>query len=1346
MTYGYTHLCSGDYRNEGWSVNGGVSHLWECWNNDDDSKYASCPSYRGRATVTFPIDLSASSIPTGAVITSVSVWIRVKKTLSDIKSVTVNLMSKDDTSRYTSRTIYPSTTVANYEVGTYTVDPLGKAWTKERLNRMMAQVFSYLVPPNDGVRVYKLWAVINYKTAPTVAVTAPSGTVTSASPTISWVYSQSEGDFQKSAAYKIFTAAQQGLTTFNPDTTTPVYSNTVSGDIQSFTLPSTLSPDDYYIYVRVQSAFGAWSAWTGRSFSVHGATPGAPGGASFGGIGTGGGGGFESVISDDTTGNAYLVLRDGSNLLGVQQADMETLTDSLGYTGVNCTLSQDTTVAFDVGSGSLKMVASSTSDMTANSSLIEVAQGTAITARAQFIAATNSKNTTVAIAFYDDQFNLLPGVSISANGTDTTGSWTETVCTGTTPTTTATSVLYAQVQLTVASPSAGGQHNVDRIGLMYGTNSAWSYGGHASRNLLTDAASTADDPTILGEEWSAQDDASTYSRVAAIGTGSEGLKMFKASYIGLSPSITCVAAGATYSTSTTGSGFTLNKPAGVADGDLLVAYVASDTDIVSTPPSGWIKVTALDTNGGQGGLSTAMTVLMRDGLASDPSTWVGNVDTTSGSRRSAVVVAYRGAAATATQLVKQGIVGSTSSTTNIRTPVLNNTFSNAYRLTAFAFRDDVSGGSVVANPNLPATVPPIAYVGKGANWWYGGAQGQFTINKPANLQTGDLMIAFGGFSGTATPTAPTGWTQVDRVVATVGNGDDHSGTGTFVVWKRTAGASEPDSWTSSYTGTGTPLMVQSVAYRNVDVDSAQFLAKGTSKTTSAGYLNTATISNTDSRAWWVAGAMGTTPTGDSMSATSGTQRSDNTTDVGNHPDVNISVWDSNSGVSTGNHSTQFSEDNESPWCMISWIAYLKPATSVPSSGNETERADFTVGTSDGLGYQTLACYDSGAVAPTGNQSIYGIFSTGSGTSINSSVAWEGFLAPAARSTAGEVGATLVNFVDLTSVPDAVWERSDGLMSVMCSFIGSAVGTPLLKLYFYEGNELIATKVAEGNTFGTSVWTTSSAQFTIPDGTTRVKLGVAAGDRSIGDFIGFDRVLIGFGDVETWRRGTGRSTHPIFNVPVIEYADDLGSGYGPWAVLPGSESALLQYDPLTGLVSYTDQTLLPAGHRKYRAKTLSYGLGGEVFASGYGAESPEITVDANSWWLKDPTDPSAAMQLTVSMEVLTANHQDTAMAVTRTNAAAVYQPLGASKPIVLSDGYKGDTFTISVQTKGALEYQKLRDLLSSASNRTLFLQTNLDAAWWVRPVGDLPAETQKTVDLFSNSLRLVDVTFVEVDSV
>lgn len=1321
----YTVVADADYRNESWTLGGGVVSLTAAWNNDDDAKYASCPGNRGRAAVRFPVDISSANIPDGAVITSVTIMIRVRKTVSDSKSVTVNVLSTENTSRYTSRTLYPTTSFANYEVGTYTTDPVGKAWDKARLNKLAVQVFSYSVPPNDGVRVAKLYAVINYKSRPTVTVTAPTGTVTSPSPTISWTYAQTDGDLQKSAEYKVFTAARVATTAFNPDTATATYSGTVSGDLTSFKLPTALTPDSYYLYVRVTSAFGSKSAWNSRAFTLSGAAPGVPGGGLDGGIGTGGGGGFESVIADSATSNAYLTLRDGSNLLSVQQASFETSTDSLGYTSTNCTLSYDT-AEFYQGTGSMKMSSTASGDMRATSSFIEVAPSTALTARAQVIAAASARTVNLNILFYDESFTLLGGSTATASAVDSTSTYTEIVTNGTSPAAVDTTV-YAQVQIEVKSTGGAAEvHNVDQIGLMYGVSSQWSHGGHMSRNILSSAASDADDP-ITVEPWSAGNTASTVSRVTSSGTGAEGSKMFRMTYNGTSPSISYVSTGTTDSQTSSGTGFTLNKPASVADGDLLVAYVAADTGVVTAAnaPSGWSLVNSISS----GGTASTLSVLMRDGLAADPSTWVGNLSS-SGTRRRAVVVAYRGAAATSAQLLTQSLAAATTGSAVPSTPVLSNAVSTAWRLSAFALRDDTStAGSMTANISPPSTPPAISYVGKGANWWYGGAQSTYQVNKPSNLQANDLMLAFGSFSGTATPTAPSGWTQVRRTVKTTGNGDDHSGSVTLVVWRKIATGSEPSSWTASYTGTGTPLMTQCVAYRNVDT-TTPILTENAGSAFSND-VDTPTVNNTDSKAWRVCAFTFTTNYGELTSSNEATERADNRTDVGGHPDIQIGVYDSNGTVSTGNHTRWGSvTSGNSAWCAIGWIGLLKPTAAVAPGANESERADG--GTASSSNALHLGVYDSGASAATGSQRVYGNYTPSSGTTVNSTCAWIGFLLPATPVTAGEVGANLASLVDISDVAQAVLDRSGGKVTFQSAFLGTTGGAPYLKLYFYNGNELIATRIAEGQAFNTSTWVKSVATFDIPSGTTRIGCGVAASDREVGDHVYWDRASVAFGDATVWRRGTGRTEHPIFNVPVIEYAEDRGDGYGGWATLGGSEKALLKYDQLTGLVTFVDQMLTPLAKRKYRARTLSYGLEGDVFASGFGQESQEISLVAQEWWIKDPTDPDAALQIIV---------KSGPVGVTTASTAAVFQALGANRPVVLTEGYKGDTFTIEVRCD-RLQYAALKRTLNS--RKTLFLQTNLDAAWWVRPIGDIGADYLETWDRHEDPLRWVKLTFTEVD--
>jgi hypothetical protein len=239
-------------------------------------------------------------------------------------------------------------------------------------------------------------------------------------------------------------------------------------------------------------------------------------------------------------------------------------------------------------------------------------------------------------------------------------------------------------------------------------------------------------------------------------------------------------------------------------------------------------------------------------------------------------------------------------------------------------------------------------------------------------------------------------------------------------------------------------------------------------------------------------------------------------------------------------------------------------------------------------------------------------------------------------------------------------------------------------------------------------------------------------------VSIDRISLSFGSSTVYRAGTGRTAHPIWSIPLIEYTDDFGDGYGDWTTLPATNGALLQdehrlvYNQFTGVVQFVDQTIVPLASRKYRARTLSYGLEGDQYVSPYGPESHEIVGVTTNWWLKDLHDPRQSMELVVKADPLD---------VGTTNTTSVYQPLGADYPIVLTEGYKGDIIEITAIVHHS-EYAQLQTLLRSG--RTLYLQSNIDNAWWVRPVGDLQSQTLLTGKRKTDPIRFVKLAFAQVE--
>lgn len=1328
------HLPILDFRNEGWSLFGsGVTNLFNAWSAiGDDTKYASCPSYKGRACVSFPID--TTNVPDGAVITSITVYLRCKKAFSGNHSITCNVSCLDDTARFTSRTIYPTTTITTYEIGTYQCDPLGFHWDRHRLNQLLCQLFSYS-GVLGAILCYEFYCVVNYRVRPTITVDAPTGTVNTPTPALSWTYTQTDGDPQSKAEYKLFTSIQQESSTFNPDTSAPVYAGSIVGDITSLTLPTPLTPDSYYVYVRSYSTYLAKSLWIGRAFTVQGAAPGVPGGGDGGGgasVGSGGGAGFVSCVADNISSSAFLTLRDGSNLLSVQEADFETSSDGLGYTGTNTTPARDTTAFFVAGGGSMKLTAAAAATMSATSDFTEVADNTPITMRAQFKAAATGRTCNIRILFFDQNYNSVSG-TISGTGTDSTSTWTEVACTGTTPVGSA----FAQAVVEVSTPANAESHNIDGVGLMYGTNSVWSHGGHMSRNILSAQASNADG-TITVEPWgSASPSSVSYTRVATAGTGSDGSNRFKLTYNGISGTIAFGAAGTVYSDVTTSTGYTLNKPASTVDGHLLIAFVTSTEYATLTPPTGWRLVNSARIDNGSG--DVALWVLVKDGLTADPATWVGNVSVAAGRRR-AVVLRYTGAASAASQFVAENVKNYVNGATAVTTASVTNTDPGAWRISAFAVRDDVTGGSMTANTVPPAITPAIAFVGAATKWASAtSAVSSYTINKPSGVVSGDLMIATVAISNNtiATVTAPSGWTVVRQFTSTNGTAALRT-----AILKRTAGSSEPASWTGALSASVFPVITQAVAYRNAQDISTQFISEDQSVSASGSTVTTASVTNTNSSAWRVAVFASSSQAASSATSSETSERADGSAayttsswfSTTNVRSANLSMYDSNAQIATG-ATTRTGTFSNSYYAGASWIGIINPLPAPPTPpANETARVALgTAGAADP--FLSLAVFDNGGVAPAGAQSITGAFTPGSGTSIVSSAAWIGLLKPATPVVSGEAGATLSALVDISTVEDEVLTLADNKVTFQASFLGSSGGTPYLTLYFYNANELIQTQVSQGVSFGTSQWVKSTMTVAIPDSVTRIGCKVHVSDRLINDIVYFDRASISLGSATVYRSGTGRITHPIWNVPLVEYNDDIGNGYGDWQILPGASSSGLVYDQLTGITTFSDQTLVPLASRKYRARTLSYGLQGDRFISAYGPESNEVTIQAQEWWLKDLQNPTASMKLKVKGDPLE---------VGTSNTASVFQPLGEDFPVVLTEGYKGDkvAFTVIVTRT---EYAQLLDLFDSG--RTLFLQTNMDNAWWVRPVGDLGSATQLAGygpnGTIINPLRFVDVTFVQV---
>lgn len=1319
---------SGDWLNDGWKIIGGVTALWQALTDLSDGKYIQAPASKSGAAVTFPMD--TPNVPDGAIVTSVTVKMRVglgagTAPAGTAPSVTVAVAAQDNTSRYMTRTIFPTSTPTDYEIATYQRDALGLAWDVFRLNNLLCRIFSY-VGVFDVIRVFRLWCDIKYRLRPTIAITAPTGTVTTPSPTITWQYSQADGDPQKTVEYKLFTAEQVAKVSFNPDTATPVFAQTLQGDLSSVLLPTSINSNSYWVYMRATSSFGARSVWVGRPFTVTGPSPAIPG---VDDPNDALGSAVITVVPDSESGSASLHMRNTSNLLSAQEADAESPYDGHTFTVTNGTLVREPVVSFPGGTASWKLTATAAGTTAVTTDYIEIDGPLPMTARAQFRAATSGRNCRVIMRFYDDTYAEIAGSALTGGSVaDSSGTWTEASVYDNSP----TGAVYTRVTFEILSAAAGEVHNLDHLGVSYGLNTPWSDGSHASRNLLSAYISTSEGAQIGGEFWT-PDAASTVVTAAApaTGTGSSGSTCFKMTYNGLLPSITYRGAGTAWTSPTSGADFTLNKPASAATTDLMLAFVTSSEFGTITPPSGWTLVNQARVD--DGGTDMAMYVLKRTATASEPTSWTDGSLSVQSARRTAVVVAYAGAS---------DVLADTQAATGadtpmyLSTPTLNNTDPNGWRVSAFAVSDNAPTGTapaaLTANRQNPSLLPSISYVGSGTPWGTNGTFSGFTINRPSGVQSGDVMIATVGFVGKgATITPPSGWTL--RSQSTADN--TSAGPYTMAVLYRAAGGSEPASWSGTISG-GTlyrTIVVQSLAYRNVDT-AAPFLSSGMKTQLNTNSVVTGQASNTNSLGWRIAAFGGLTEGANSFGTTNEVvERVDSYTNYsvlfGGKAGNTVAMHDSNGPISTGTYE-RYAYSANSMYAAVGFLGILKPVGSTASVPNETSRITATIGSSNP--YTALTVFDSAGTTPTGTQSMTGTWTPSSGTDKNSMAGWFGILKPAAAQTQGYATAMMNRTVDVSMVNTSEIPEAD-FVTVTAAFTGSAAGTPYLTAAFYRANVLLGTQIGEGTPFAVGAYTKSSATFRVPEGTTRMAVGVSVSDRNQGDIVYWDRVSLAYGIDDTYRPSTSRAEHPVWSKPQIQYADDDGTGYSDWHDLPGLKSNPPAFVPRSGAALYTDHTPIPLTNRKYRVRTVSLGLSGDLFVSDWGPDSPEFTFEAENYWLKDIANPDNNLRLKVKWDMTS---------VAKTNSATVFQPLGADLPVVLSEGYKGDTFTLKLTPVNHEERAELRKMLTSG--RTLFLQSDIDDAWWVRPIGDLVEDVLPTNNRQSNPLREITCQFVQVE--
>lgn len=306
--------------------------------------------------------------------------------------------------------------------------------------------------------------LFNANAQPTATVTAPSGTISVAAPTVVWSEVLGGGLSQTAFRVVIYTAAVVAGGGFSPGVTTgTVDSGVVSSAALSWPVPggTPLTQGAWVAYVQITETGSIVSQWASSAFTVAYDPPASPS--------------LTGVVTNAPTGlpTVTLTVTAFDNLLSADDASFEA---SLGTftAGANTTAVQSATQAED-GANSMRLTATASGSVVASTSstVYAVTGGNGYAAMASFRAAATARSCTVAIAWFTAG-NSLISTSTSGTATDSTSAWTVASIAATAPGTAA----FAKITVTVAGCAAAEIHYVDEVGLyLAGAVPLWSRGG-----------------------------------------------------------------------------------------------------------------------------------------------------------------------------------------------------------------------------------------------------------------------------------------------------------------------------------------------------------------------------------------------------------------------------------------------------------------------------------------------------------------------------------------------------------------------------------------------------------------------------------------------------------------------------------------------------------------------------------------------------------------------------------------------------------------------------------------------------------------------------------------------------
>lgn len=268
---------SGTAQQGGWSRTGGSTYHGVLA-DDSNSTYLATTSSRLNDVDLTKLDVTDFTIPSGAKIFAVQVRYRVQGTsVWDPDAVYVWTYLSGAKKQWVNTVPYSGSAAwKDILLGYQTEKPGGGEWSAANVNALQVWLGKGTSWFGQEVRVSEVWVDVDYNERPTVTVTGPSGTLSDIDqPTVTWTWSDPEGDSQEAYEVEVRTSATPGAGTLLW-TSGEVLSSATSRQV-GVALPN----GTYYAHVRARQQWEGvgthWSATAvGASFTVNVSPPPVP--------------------------------------------------------------------------------------------------------------------------------------------------------------------------------------------------------------------------------------------------------------------------------------------------------------------------------------------------------------------------------------------------------------------------------------------------------------------------------------------------------------------------------------------------------------------------------------------------------------------------------------------------------------------------------------------------------------------------------------------------------------------------------------------------------------------------------------------------------------------------------------------------------------------------------------------------------------------------------------------------------------------------------------------------------------------------------------------------------------